>query len=155
MASELKELSPQIKLGDKLVQVGLLDWTGIESLCAALETVDLPMPKLVDGSSYVEALLDNLVIVKQWLVRCPQIAKPLIFGASNLTPELLGQLSATQVVRVIHAAVDNLVADGFFTELRDFFVGLLPKATAPPPAAADPGETESPPSAAPTSAPAA
>ena len=46
MASDLKELSPTIKLGDKLVKVGALSWGGFKAVLRQLTAADLPLPKL-------------------------------------------------------------------------------------------------------------
>ncbi|HEV3004317.1 MAG TPA: hypothetical protein VGX78_07635 [Pirellulales bacterium] len=46
MPTQLSELSPPIKLGDKLVHVGVLSWGGFKAVLAELAKAELPLPKL-------------------------------------------------------------------------------------------------------------
>ncbi|HVC95884.1 MAG TPA: hypothetical protein VND64_19495 [Pirellulales bacterium] len=46
MPLDLKELSPSIKLGDKIVHVGVLTWGGFKAVLNKFTAADLPLPKL-------------------------------------------------------------------------------------------------------------
>jgi hypothetical protein len=46
MPSLLTELTPAVKLGDKLVHVGVLSWGGFKTVLGEVAKADLPLPKL-------------------------------------------------------------------------------------------------------------
>jgi hypothetical protein len=49
MPSNLSNLHPPLALGDKLVQVGALDWAGLKALVESIVRADLPLPNLAAG----------------------------------------------------------------------------------------------------------
>lgn len=156
------ELHPQIVVGDKVVQIGPLDWGGFRALVDELARADLPLPSLamsglreklakaIDASGAssglspaalielaFEVVAGNLPVLYQWALKHPPLLTALVRGASNLNDDEVRQLSAGQVLRVARAAWRALVADGFFAEAADFFgelVGLrlTPQMTGPP-----------------------
>lgn len=155
------EVAPQIVVGDKVVRVGPLNWTGVKALADAFAKSDLPVPNLqaegirqraaalgasnasgtvttsdVAGLAY-EVVASNLPTFYQWAVRHPPLVAALVRGASNLTGEEVEQLGAGQMMRVARAAWQALVDDGFFRELAGFFGELLslpPTGASPTPA---------------------
>lgn len=149
-----EDIQPPLRVGDKIVQVGALDWSGFKALVEAFAKADLPLPSLADGAlrqklAEVQAaarangtlsLVDlaglayefvagNLPTLYQWMLRHPPLLTALVRGASNLTEEEIASLSAAEVLRVARAAYAALVADGVFTEAACFFgevVGMRP-----------------------------
>jgi hypothetical protein len=145
-----EDMKPQIRVGDKIVQVGSLDWSGFKTLVEAFAKADLPLPSLADeglrqkfasvqasakslgtlsladlaGLVY-EFIAGNLPTLFQWIVRHPPLVAALVRGASNLTEEEIASLSAGEVLRIARAAYGALVSDGVFTEAAGFFGELL------------------------------
>ncbi|HET6882178.1 MAG TPA: hypothetical protein VFI31_18585 [Pirellulales bacterium] len=164
------DVNPPIRVGDKIVQVGPLDWSGFKALVEALAQADLPLPSLngdalrqklaevqakakasgtlalVDVAAIVyEFAAGNLPILYQWILKHPPLLTALLRGASNLSEEEIAGLTAGEVLRMSRAAYSALVNDGVFAEAACFFgevVGLRP------PAAAASGPTSAPPNAA-------
>ncbi len=73
----------------------------------------------------LEFLSDNLPIVWEWLLKHPLLLTALVSGSSNVSPDELEQLSASQLLRIARAAWQALVDDGFFAEAAGFFGALL------------------------------
>lgn len=144
------ELQPQIVVGDKVVQIGPLDWGGLRAVVDEFARADLPLPsletsglrqkvgKLADGSSppgglplavvaelAFEFVAGNLPVLYQWALKHPPLLTALVRGASNLNDDEVRQLSAGQMLRVARAAWRALVADGFFAEAAGFFGELV------------------------------
>jgi hypothetical protein len=46
MTQQLQDVLPTIRVGDKVVQVGVLSWGGFKTVLAELAKADLPLPKL-------------------------------------------------------------------------------------------------------------
>lgn len=153
-----KDVDPPIRVGDKVVQVGSLDWSGFKTLVEAFAKADLPLPSLNDaalrqklaeaqaaakasgtlslvdlaGVAY-EFVAGNLPTLHQWILKHPPLLTALVRGASNLTEEEIAGLSAAEVLRVARASYAALVHDGVFREAACFFgelVGLRPPAAA-------------------------
>ena len=147
------DITPTIRVADKIVQVGPLEWSGFKALVEAFAKADLPLPSLSDALrqklSDVQAaaratgtlsLVDlaglvyefvagNLPTLYQWLLKHPPLVTALVRGASNLTDDEIASLSPGQVLRVARASYAALVSDGVFTEAAGFFgelVGLRP-----------------------------
>jgi hypothetical protein len=149
-----EDVKPPIRVGDKVVQAGPLDWSGFKVLVEALAVADLPLPNLNDDAlrqklaavqasakaSGTLSLVDvaglvyefvagNLPTLYQWMLKHPPLLTALVRGASNLTEEEIASLSAAEVLRVARAAYAALVHDGVFREAAGFFgelVGLRP-----------------------------
>ncbi|HEX5442271.1 MAG TPA: hypothetical protein VFW87_00520 [Pirellulales bacterium] len=144
------ELHPQIVVGDKLVQVGPLDWGGFRTLVDELARADLPLPSLeatslrqklaqlaggagpaggIPLSGVVELAVEfvagNLPVLYQWALKHPPLLTALVRGSSNLNDDEVRQLSAGQALRVARAAWQALLADGFFAEAAGFFGELV------------------------------
>jgi hypothetical protein len=145
-----KDLNPPIRVGDKIVQVGPLDWSGFKALVEAFARADLPLPDLNDdavrqklaalqasakttgalpivdlaGLIY-EFVAHNLPTLYQWILKHPPLVSALVRGASNLSDEEIVGLSAGEVLRVARAAYAALVGDGVFAEAAGFFGELL------------------------------
>lgn len=152
------DLTSHLRVGDKIVQVGPLDWSAFKALVDAFAQADLPLPALKDGAlrqklaeiqagakaSGVLSLVDlaglayefvagNLPVLFQWMLKHPPLVTALVRGASNLTEEEVAGLSAGEVLRVARAAYAALVRDGVFAEAAGFFgelAGLRPPAAA-------------------------
>lgn len=148
------ELRPQIIVGDKVVQIGPLDWAGFKAVVDEFARADLPLPSInaaglqerlaklagpagVPGGLSLAAVVDlafefvagNLPVLYQWALKHPPLLTAFVRGASNLNDDEVRQLTAGQVLRVARAAWHSLVADGFFAEAAGFFgelVGLRP-----------------------------
>ena len=43
------DITPTIRIADKIVQVGPLDWSGFKALVEAFAKADLPLPSLSDA----------------------------------------------------------------------------------------------------------
>jgi hypothetical protein len=152
-----EDVIPPIRVGDKIVQVGPLDWSGFKALVEAFAKADLPLPSLNDAlrqrladvqasarASGSLSLIDlvglvyefvagNLPTLFQWLLKHPPLVTALVRGASNLSDDEIASLTTGQVLRVARAAYAALVADGVFAEAASFFgeiVGIRPLATA-------------------------
>lgn len=156
------ELHPQIIVGDKVVQIGPLDWGGFRAVVDEFARADLPLPSLeaaglqqklasiadatvAAGGLSLRAAVElafefvagNLPVLYQWALKHPPLLAALVRGASNLNDDEVRQLTAGQMLRVARAAWRALVADGFFAEAAGFFgelVGLrlTPQVTSPP-----------------------
>lgn len=151
------DVNPPIRVGDKIVQVGPLDWSGFKALVEAFAKADLPLPSLDDSlrqklaevqasarASGTLSLVDlaglvyefvagNLPTLYQWLLSHPPLLTALVRGASNLSDDEIASLSTGEVLRVARAAYAALVADGVFAEAAGFFgemIGLRPVASA-------------------------
>jgi hypothetical protein len=151
------DLTPHLRAGDKIVQVGPLDWAGFKLLVDAFAQANLPLPTLNDvalrqklaevqagarapgslsladlvGLAY-EFVAGNLPTLFQWILKHPPLVTALVRGASNLTEDEIAALSAGEVLRVARAAYAALVRDGVFAEAAGFFgelVGLRPPTT--------------------------
>ncbi|HEX7379657.1 MAG TPA: hypothetical protein VF278_21215 [Pirellulales bacterium] len=150
------DLIPHLRVHDKIVQIGPLDWSGFKALVDAFALANLPLPVLNDGAlrrklaelqdgaktSGTLSLVDlaglayefiagNLSCLVQWILKHPPLVTALVRGASNLTDEEIASLSAGEVLRVARAAYAALVRDGVFAEAAGFFgelVGLRPPA---------------------------
>ncbi|HJT30853.1 MAG TPA: hypothetical protein VJ783_02220 [Pirellulales bacterium] len=148
------QLHPQIIVGDKVVQVGPLDWAGFRALVDEFARADLPVPSIntaglqerlskragapeAAGGLSLAAVLDlafefvagNLPVLYQWALKHPPLLSAFVRGASNLNDDEVRQLSTGQMLRVARAAWRALMADGFFAEAAGFFgelVGLRP-----------------------------
>lgn len=144
------DVTPPIRVGDKIVQVGPLDWSGFKTLVEAFAKAELPLPSLADeglrqkfaavqanaktsgtlavvdlaGLAY-EFVAGNLPTLFQWILRHPPLVTALVRGASNLTDDEIGGLSAGEVLRIARGAYAALVQDGVFTEAAVFFGELL------------------------------
>ncbi|MGH7139524.1 MAG: hypothetical protein ACREHD_27575 [Pirellulales bacterium] len=155
--SNREDFNPPIRVNDKVVQVGALDWSGFKALVDAFAQADLPLPSLNDSAlrqkladvqaaakaSGTLSLVDlagvlyefvagNLPTLYQWMLRHPPLLTALVRGASNLTEDEIASLSAGEVLRVSRAAYAALVGDGVLAEAAGFFgelVGLRPPAT--------------------------
>jgi hypothetical protein len=151
------DVKPTIRVGDKIVQVGPLDWSGFKGLVEAFAKADLPLPSLNDplrqkladvqagaratgalslvdlaGLVY-EFVAGNLPTLYQWLLKHPPLVTALLRGASNLTDDEIASLSTGEVLRIARAAYAALVSDCVFTEAAGFFgelIGLRPVAPA-------------------------
>lgn len=170
MASQLRELDPPIKVGekgDKLVKVGTLDWLALKHVRNALRRADLPLPDLsapgfkaeLDRfqasfgpkgdvpimrvvSLATEFMASNAHVVYQWILENPEIVEPIILGSTNLEPAEVDALTPGQTVRIFRVAWQNVREDGLFTEIGGFFGELFPKG--PPPPEASPSQAQSP-----------
>ena len=145
-----KNMEPTLQVGDKLVQIGPLDWAAFKQLVDAFTKADLPLPKLdsealrekvsavqaaatIEGSInladivglVVEFVSTNLPTIAAWVAKHPPLIDALLAGATNLTPEDAAALSAGQILRVARAAFQELVDDGVFAEAAGFFGALL------------------------------
>ena len=145
-----EDLKPPLRVGDKIVQVGPLDWSGFKTLIEAFAQADLPLPSLADEGlrqklaavqasarttgtlSFVdlaglvyEFVAGNLPTLYQWILKHPPLLTALVRGASNLTDDEIASLSAGEVLRIARAAYAALVADGVFTEAAGFFGELV------------------------------
>lgn len=151
-----EDVNPPIRVNDKIVQVGPLDWSGFKGLVDAFAQADLRLPSLNDGalrqkldevqagaktsgtlslvdlaSVAYEFVAGNLPVLYQWILKHPPLVTALVRGASNLTEDEIATLSAGEVLRVARAAYAALVGDGVFAEAAGFFgelVGLRPPA---------------------------
>ena len=148
--SNREDVKPPIRVGDKIVQVGPLDWSGFKTLVDALAKADLPLPNLRDDAVrqklaaltaaakasgalpivdladlIYELVTSNLPTLYQWMLRHPALVTALVRGASNLSDEEIAGLSAGEVLRVARAAYSALVGDGVFAEAASFFGELL------------------------------
>ena len=150
-----EDVKPPIRVNDKIVQVGPLDWSGFKALVEAFSRADLPLPSLSDSlrqrladlqaaarasgtlslvdlaSLLYEFVAGNLPTLYQWLLKHPPLMTALVRGASNLSDEEIAGLSTGKVLRVARAAYAALVADGVFKEAAGFFgdaVSLRPAA---------------------------
>jgi hypothetical protein len=156
--SNREDVNPPIRVNDKIVQVGALDWSGFKGLVDAFAQADLPLPSLNDSalrqklaevqagakasgtlslvdlaSMAYEFIAGNLPILYQWILKHPPLVTALVRGASNLTEDEVASLSAGEALRVARAAYAALVGDGVFAEAAGFFgelVGLRPAAAA-------------------------
>ncbi|HVA50229.1 MAG TPA: hypothetical protein VNH11_27995 [Pirellulales bacterium] len=147
------DVQPPIRVGDKIIQVGPLDWSGFKALVEAFAKADLLLPSLNDGlrtklaevqtaaratgtlslvdlaGLVYEFVAGNLPTLYQWLLKHPPLVTALVRGASNLTDDEIASLSPGEVLRVARAAYSALVADGVFAEAAGFFgelVGMRP-----------------------------
>ena len=157
MPLQRQDVTPPIRVNDKIVQVGPLDWSGFKALVEAFAKADLPLPTLGDSlrqkladvqasarASGTLALVDlaglvyefvasNLPTLYQWLLKHPPLVTALVRGASNLTDDEIASLSAGEVLRIARVAYATLMADGVFSEAAGFFgdaLGLRPAAPA-------------------------
>lgn len=155
MPIQREDVKPPIRVGDKVIQVGSLDWSAFKALVEAFAKADLPLPSLNDSlrqkvaevqgsarSSGTLSLLDlaglvyefaagNLPTLFHWLLKHPPLVTALVRGASNLSDDEIASLTPGQVLRVARAAYAALVADGVFAEAAGFFaeiVGIRPLA---------------------------
>lgn len=156
MTKSRVDLTPHLRVHDKIVQVGPLDWSAFKALVDAFAQANLPLPSLNDGalrrkltelqadakSSRSLSLVDlagmlyefvagNVSCLFQWILKHPPLVTALVRGASNLTEEEIASLSPGEVFRVARAAYAALVRDGVFAEAAGFFgelVGLRPPA---------------------------
>lgn len=144
------DVNPPIRVNDKVVQVGPLDWSGFKGLVEAFAKADLPLPALNDNAvrqkfAVVQAgakatgalsladlaglvyefVAGNLPTLYQWVLRHPPLVTALARGASNLTDDEIASLSAGQVLHVARSAYAALVDDGVFAEAAGFFGELL------------------------------
>lgn len=151
-----EDVTPLIRVNDKIVQVGALDWSGFKALVEAFAQADLPLPALNDAlrqklaavqaaakASGMLSLVDlaglvyefvtgNLPTLYQWLLKHPPLVTALVRGASNLTDEEIASLSTGEVLRIARSAYAALVGDGVFAEAAGFFGELLGMRSAAP-----------------------
>lgn len=143
-------IEPALQVGDKIVQIGPLDWSAFRHVVEVFAKADLPLPKLdsdalkqklgnmqasasLDGSINVadviglviEFVSENLPTIAAWFAKHPPLLEALVTGATNLTPEETAALTTGQVLRVARAAFRELVNDGVFAEAAGFFGELL------------------------------
>lgn len=162
----LRDVEPQIKIGDRVVQVGGPDYNGFTSIVKKIAGVNVNISALdlsmiepmfqmsaadrgtVDlTGAIVGTFLANAEPILRAIASTPEIAREIAVRCSNVSDEEFGNLSAGEALAVSAASLEAAVASGVVEQAASFFGAALrlvmpkaKKAASPPPepAAANP-----------------